>query len=392
MSSVGAYSTRFTERKDRMKKYISIILALLLLTGCKAEVGGPGAARPTGESPTPVGSVTPDDPAAPEPTQTLPPTAEPAPVETSDPAGVLFDALPVTEEKIQTFYTSRPDRRVVKVTPYEGDFLVEWTDYDITGRDSWASVLDWIFGASGRVVRLTGMEEFSSYGIRDRGQVYYTTGTYSAEGWQELPRRREVTVPGGAWDNLETDMSSGLYCSEVDYGSWMAPQEPLRIAMFSGRYEQLCDACVDAEGLSFSFIPDTENMEKFQSFFPACTSTPGFETVLDEKTGTFTLRLYNTSLKSKTLTAEMAEWIGGYQDYGGLYPRIIPEGSLGPDTLFLTGTEIRQDGADVVITAQLTERAGWFTVDCGNLGYDNIPYLRLRFRESNSIEVGGNEF
>jgi len=323
----------------------------------------------------------------PAPTTAAETAPTPEPAATPTPAGVFFDELPVTEKEIPAFYTSRSDRRVVKVVPCEGDFLVEWTDYDITGKDSWASVLDWVFGESGRVVRLTEMEEFSSYEIRGQGQVYYTTGAHSDEGWLGLPRRRGVAVPGGAWDNLETDMSSGLYCYETDYGSWMDPREPLKIGMFSGRYEQLCDARVDAEGLSFSFIPDTDSMEKFQSFFPACTSTPGFETFLDEGTGTFTLRLYNTRLKSGLLSEEMAEWIGGYQDYGGLYPRTVPEGSLGADSLFLTGIEIHQDGEDAVITARLTDRAGWFTVDCGNLGYDNIPYLRLQFREPDSIEV-----
>ena len=157
-------------------------------------------------------------------------------------------------------------------------------------------------------------------------------------------------------------------------------------SMYSERYEQLCDARVDAEGLSFSFIPNTDSMEKFQSFFPACTSTPSFETSLDETGGIFTLRLYNTSLKSGEYAREMKNWADGW-DYDGLYPRAIPEGSLGEDNLFLTGVEIHQDGEDVVITAKLTDRAGWFTVDYGNLGYDDIPWLRLQFREPDSMEV-----
>ena len=60
---------------------------------------------------------------------------------------------------------------------------------------------------------------------------------------------------------------------------------------------------------------------------------------------------------------------------------------MGEDNLFLSQVEICQDGDDAVITARLTDRAGWFTVDSGNLGYDNIPYLRLRFRERDSMEV-----
>ena len=48
---------------------------------------------------------------------------------------------------------------------------------------------------------------------------------------------------------------------------WMDPGRALRIEGYSERYEQLRDARVDTEGLSFSFIPDTNSMEAFQSFF-----------------------------------------------------------------------------------------------------------------------------
>lgn len=364
-----------------MKKITAALLILTLLAGCAA---------PVAESPAPTTEPTPIPTEAVSPAPT--PAATQVPTETPAPAGTFFDALPVTEEAVRAFYTGGRTTpgypiTVVEVTPYEGDFLVEYTDYDIEGKESWSSILDWVFGESGRVVRLTEMETFSSYEIKGQGQVFYTTGKYDGASWASLPRRYNVAVPGGAWENLATDMSSGLYCYQTNYGSWIDPAQSLRIAMFSGRYEQLCDARIDAEGLSFSFIPSTESMEAFMSFFPACTSTPGFETSVDEASGIFTLRLYNTSLKSGALTGEMAEWIGGYQNYEDLYPRTIPEGSLGADNLFLTGVEIHQDGSDAVISAKLTDRAGWFTVDCGNLGYDNIPYLRLCFREKNSTEV-----
>ena len=63
-----------------MKRYIAIMLALLLLAGCKAEVGAPGAAYPTearsscstAEAIPPVESVGPDHPAGPEPPEPFP--------------------------------------------------------------------------------------------------------------------------------------------------------------------------------------------------------------------------------------------------------------------------------------------------------------------------------
>lgn len=338
-----------------MKKITAITLILLLLAGCHA----PAGESPLLESPAPGPAET----AMPDPA----PTAEPVPESP-------FGALPVTEEGIWDYYLQEEKGYYIirGITPYEGDYLVE------LGRSSEGeTMLVWIFGDTGRKVQMTTLENRSETEIKGRGVLHISTaGDDTDKGWSSLSETYTAAAP-----------AVGDYAVKVAETTWMDPRQPLKMELFSGRYEQLCDARVDAEGLSFSFIPDTDSMEKFQSFFPACTSTPGFETFLDERTGVFTLRLYNTSLKSGALTAEMAEWIGGYQDYDSLYPRAIPEGPLGTDNLFLTGIEIRQDGGDAVITARLTDRAGWFTVDCGNLGYDDIPYLRFRFREPDSMEV-----
>lgn len=349
-----------------MKKYVSILLSLCLLAGCKA---------PAGASPRPTeGGMAMESPA---PTaESLPPGESPEPTPAPESP---FGALPVTEEGIWDYYLHEEKGYYIirEITPYKGDYLVE------LGRDhEGETLLVWIFGDTGRKVQMTTMETRSETEIQGRGVLRVRTGGKdSGKGWMSFPRTYIAVAP-----------AVGDYADATEETTWMDPGQPHRMEMFSGRYEQLCDARVDAEGLSFSFIPDTESMEKFQSFFPACTSTPGFETAFDEAAGIFTLRLYNTSLKSGSLTEEMAEWIGGYQDYGGLYPRAIPQGSLGADSLFLTGVEIRQEGEDVVVTAKLTDRAGWLTVDSGNLGYDDIPYLRLRFREPDSMEAGENDF
>lgn len=237
-------------------------------------------------------------------------------------------------------------------------------------------MLEWIFGDTGRKVQMTTMGDRREMEIQGRGVLHIRTGGEDTDGeWTVIPRSYTAIAP-----------AEGGYAVEVEETVWMDPGRALRIEGYSERYEQLRDARVDTEGLSFSFIPDTNSMEAFQSFFPACTGAPGFAAFLEEETGVFTLRLYNTRLKSGEYTREMAQWASSW-DYDGLYPRTIPEGPLGEDNLFLSQVEICQDGDDAVVTARLTDRAGWFTVDSGNLGYDNIPYLRLRFRERDSMEV-----
>lgn len=346
-----------------MKKLTALTLILLLLAGCKV---------PAGESPAPT-----EEP-APSPTATTAPSPAPT-VEPTQAPESPFGALPVTEEGIWDYYLYEMKGYYIirNITPYEGDYLVE------LGRDyEGSTLLVWIFGDTGRKVQMTAMGNRLETEIQGRGVLRVRTdGGDGDTGWKGLPRTYRAIAP-----------AEGEYVVEVEETTWQDPAQGVQIGywddsgMYSQRYEQVCDARITADGLSFSFIPNTDSMEKFQSFFPACTSTPSFETSFDENTGIFTLRLYNTSLKSGEYTKELSAWADVW-DYDGLYPRTIPEGSLGTDNLFLTGVEIHQDGEDAVITAKLTDRAGWFTVDCGNLGYDDIPYLCLRFREPDSMEV-----
>ena len=65
---------------------------------------------------------------------------------------------------------------------------------------------------------ITEMEEFSSYEIEEQGKVFcVTTGQSVITGSQGLPNQYRVTVPGGAWDELETDMSDALFCYREDF-------------------------------------------------------------------------------------------------------------------------------------------------------------------------------
>ena len=322
---------------------------------------------------------------APAPAQTtLPPETTPA--QTADQAaGHSFQTLPVTEEGIRTLY-GWEGYEVRKLTPYEGDFLVEYG----YASDPGTSMLDWVFGATGRWAQLTALDSFVSYEINSTGQVECaTTGVSAVTPFKGLPETYTVRVLGdqngmidanAEWAEIETHFET----------TWLDPAEPLYLGHWDGdgpaesdRWEQLYDARIDADGLSFSFIPSGDSMERFQSFFPAATTTPSMETSFDPATRRFTLRLYNTSLESGTagspLNGDLAAM--GYPE--NLYPCSFPAGSLGRDSHFLTDVTIQEEGEDVVVSAILTDQAFRFTVEISNLGYDNIPSFRIVFREEN---------
>jgi len=150
------------------------------------------------------------------------------------------------------------------------------------------------------------------------------------------------------------------------------------------------DARIDADGLSFSFIPNGDSQELFEGFFPAATTIPSFETSFDPDGRVFTLRLYNTCLESGAPGSPLNEHLELMNYPGDLYPYSFPAGSLGRDGHFLRDVTIAEDGEDVVVTAVLTERAYRFTVETSNLGFDNIPSFRIVFREKN-LDLDGRD-
>ena len=131
-------------------------------------------------------------PEAPAPVQTTPPP-ETSPAQTEgQAAGDSFLALPVTEESIRAFY-GQEGYEVRKLTPYEGDFLVEYG----YASDPGTSMLDWVFGATGRWAQLTALDSFVSYEINSTGQVECaTTGVSAVTPFKGLPETYTVRVLG----------------------------------------------------------------------------------------------------------------------------------------------------------------------------------------------------
>lgn len=314
----------------------------------------------------------------PPPPETASPSPEPAPVQAAPtPAAEYeFDTLPVTKEAIEVFYPQE-GYTVKKITPWEGDFLVEYS-YG----EHWSG-LDWVFGESGRRVRMAADGDYASYDILRTGEVRYTT---TGSGW--LPETHEITVLGDAFGRLDLE-SCLVETAEVsgEQTVWADPATPYQFGQLtgdgniSGRPEQIYDARIDADGLSFTFIPKGDSIQSLNAFVAACTGLPAFDTSFDKSTRQFTLRFHNTSLESGGITEEeIRAWSNEPSRYPQ-YPYSFPAGSLGRDNHFLTDAQIMQDGEDTVVTCILTEKAYRFTVESDNLGGDTIPLLRVHFRE-----------
>ena len=85
-----------------------------------------------------------------------------APVETDSP----FGALPVTEEGIWNYYLHEMNGyyMIRGITAYEGDYLVELGE----GNEG-STMLEWIFGDTGRKVQMTTMGNRREVEIQGRG-------------------------------------------------------------------------------------------------------------------------------------------------------------------------------------------------------------------------------
>lgn len=332
-----------------MKRILSLALVLLLLTGCGAQQ-------------TPPAEEAQDSP----------------------------QAASLTEAEIRARYETE-GYQVQKLTPWGTDFLAE-VSY---GTDTDFTLLEWVFGGTGRRVQLTAMSQFTGYEILDDGQVRYTTnGLDSGTPWRGMPEEVTVRVLG---DENGVLVPGWTEIEEIRETVWLDPAQPLYIGtseegvpVFSDRYEQVYDARIDADGLSFSFIPNGDSQELFEGFFPAATTIPSFETSFDPDGRVFTLRLYNTCLESGAPGSPLNEHLELMNYPGDLYPYSFPAGSLGRDGHFLRDVTIAEDGEDVVVTAVLTERAYRFTVETSNLGFDNIPSFRIVFREKN-LDLDGRD-
>ena len=247
--------------------------------------------------------------------------AEPAPSPgAASPAPTAELPTPVTEEELPALYEAE-GYTVTEVRGYLDDFVVEYTYGGSEPR-----LLDWVFGETGRRVYLTGLDADASYQITGPGEVRFTTGGVSSSTpWKGLPESGTVRVLVDAYGRVPED---AVQTTLDTVETWLDPAEPFYMGWWengrpdteSGRFEQVYDARIDADGLSFSFIPNGDSQELFEGFFPAATTIPSFETSFDPDGRVFTLRLYNTCLESGAPGSPLNEHLELMNYPGDLYP------------------------------------------------------------------------
>lgn len=315
-------------------------------------------------------------------------SATPPVSETVSPTPTAAQPSPLTKEDVRALFEDEGNYMVLSITPSEGDYLAEITDH--AGDKGWRA-LYWVFGESGHKVWLNREItewEIDTYKITTPGTVEITT---TGENTNVPAKRRGpsytavITVDsrGRLLPDYEEGQSVVLWENQA-HGGWLLLDDPGHVSgesEFSGRYEQIYEARIGIDDIALSFIPSSAP-GRFQTFFPASTSAPTSDCSFDPETRVFTIRLYNTTLKSGAVSEEDLEWAGRIT-YGDLYPRTIPEGSLGQGNHFIESATIAQDGEDAVITLTLTDAGYAYQSESGNMGQDNFPYLRYSFREQN---------
>lgn len=343
-----------------MKRIIPIALSLLLLCGCAAP-----ADQTKGDTSDP-----------PKQTEESTPSTYPT----------LFEELPVKEGAIAPLYASDAfyQRTVEEITPYDGDFLVRYTN--LNGDNMW----DWIFGKTGRIVNMIDAnEEIADVSVIRPGHLRVTTtGISNITPQKALPRTYEVMALGTADGMTYNENGEWISTAAEELPNWISVSDGTYAGFVDGkgdpdpgeRYAQLYDARVDVDGLSFSFIPSGVP-QRYLSFFSGATTPPSYETSFDEESRLFTIRLYNTCLESGEGNDLGKDFGEVNPAYGIEYPYSFPAGSLGRDNRFVKGASITQDGEDLVILMTLSEYAAFYTVESGNLAENLIPTLRFVFNE-----------
>lgn len=313
-----------------MRRSAPAILCLLLLIGCGSRAAGPAAER-------------------------------------SECAGDALP-LPITEEALRAVYAEE-QQEILRITAYEGDFLVE------TGPES-RPALDWVFGSTGIRRRLyVGFSGIRDYEILYAGCVRFTTeGILFDSAYRDFPQSGTVSF-SDAWDQDGALVSYDVYHSGETAALetyWAPLDEPASFGM-EGRSEAVLDARVTVTGLEILFGPMSG-----QDFDAALCAPPLTEIACSGNAMTITC--HDTYLDCMALTqGETPEDLERLQMTGTLYPGCFPTGPLpNGSNRFLSQAEIAQDGSNVVVRLTLTESAGRYAVETTYLGPDdNGPGIRL---------------
>lgn len=350
---------------DAMKKTFAFLTALLLLISL-ASCG----AAPAQEEEKPDGSESP-------------------PAGDSSPAAAADETLtPVTtEEEVRALYAADPDPFSLEnltITSYEGDFLVQ------IDRDTYAPILDWVYGQSGIRRRMLCLyEPLLNCEIQGQASVEVVTGGPNTfNGVPGFPHVENVSL-SLIYDEQGMPLDYDPYASGGVNGSetyWANAGESYSMGM-AGRREAVRSAQIDAGGVTVAFAPLADGSD----FTAAYCEIPYTEVSLPENGNVLFVTFHDTFLDS----GELAEGVTTdyLHSYGSLYPEDFPAGELSGSCMLIQKAEISQEGNNVVLaltldTDRLSEDSlgngdGYFQFTAGTeyTGIaDNGPYFRLQLR------------
>lgn len=380
----------------RLGRILPVICLLLLLSGCgtkgvKAPLpidtdNGAAAESPT---PAPTGALTPAPTESADPTPLVTEAANPVtptPKTTGEdisntaapaPPALVGETI-ITEDELWAMYESE-NMPVVNITPYNGDFLVQY-DGEVVWR------FDWVYGKTGERHRIMFCEE----GVRDveilePGRVrVLTDGFYREAGYRSFPSVRLGYAAAELDENgepLPYEREKGNSSREKYWADIKEPSAFGRIA----RREVVTNALVDATGAQFVFGPPAD-LKGLSSFFAATTTPPATEISFDEEARGMTLIFRDTLLSSGDIpefSDEQEERL--YLDWLRAteitLPTEFPAGELYGSNPYISRATIEESGDDTVVKLYLTEKAEEYTVEISKTGPgDNGPYIRLILR------------
>jgi len=342
------------------------VCCALLLGGCgKAPAETP---LPTG---TDGGNVT--ESPAPNPTQNIigiigmGNTGTPAPAAPEEGAGM-------TEDKVRAMYENEPFI-VEKVTPYNGDYLVQYGAYG-----EWQ--FDWVYGKTGERHRIM----YSNYGVREveileTGKIrVLTEGVCSANGYRSFPEIQTGYAAVQLDENgkpLPYKIQTGNFSTET---YWADINEACSFGL-RGRKEAVVNAVISASGFEMAFGPRAG-----EDFVAAFCAPPGIDITFDETTRIMTITCRDTALKSgeqefddPLMERDFERFI---EEWGTPFPSEFPSGALPGSNPLISSATINEDGKDTVVRLYLTEKAAEYTVESEYTGPDDKgPYIRVVLRE-----------
>ena len=332
--------------------------------------------------------------AAPAQEEEKPDGGESPPAGDSSPAAAADDTLtPVTtEEEVRALYAADPDPfspESLTITSYEGDFLVQ------IDRDTYAPILDWVYGQSGIRRRMLCLyEPLLNCEIQGQASVEVVTGGPNTfNGVPGFPHVENVSLSliydeQGMPLDYDPYASGGVNSSET---YWANAGESYSMGM-AGRREAVRSAQIDAGGVTVAFAPLADGSD----FTAAYCEIPYTEVSLPENGNVLFVTFHDTFLDSgKLADGVTTDYL---HSYGSLYPEDFPAGELSGSCMLIQKAEITQEGNNVVLaltldTDRLSEDSlgdgdGYFQFTAGTeyTGIaDNGPYFRLQLRITNPL-------